>query len=63
MCRVRKLTCAAYANQRMTLYSKIGKILVLRRNTMVALCGQSTWRVFIIHVLERAFADALSKTW
>ena len=26
---------------------------------MVALRGQSTWRVFIIHVLSRAFADAL----
>ena len=62
MCGVRKLTHTAYANQRMTLYSKIGKILVLRRNTMVALRGQSTWRVFIIHVLTRAFGDASTKT-
>ena len=39
------------------------KILKTKRNTMIALRGQSTWRVFIIHVLSRAFGDASQKTW
>ena len=39
------LTRAAYANQRMTLYSEIGKISVQRRHAIVALRGQSAWRV------------------
>ena len=34
-----------------------------KRNTMIALRGQSTWRVFIIHVSSRAFGDAFRKTW
>ena len=42
MCGVRKLTYTAYANQRMTLYLKIAKILMSKRNTMTALRGQST---------------------
>ena len=33
-----------------------------KRNTMIALRGQSTWRVFIIHVLTRAFGDASQET-
>ena len=60
---VRKLTRAAYANQRMTLSVKIAKISMSKRNTMTALRGQSTWRVFIIHVYSRAFGDASDKTW
>ena len=39
------------------------KILKTKRNTMIALRGQSTWRVFIIHVSSRAFGDASDKTW
>ena len=34
-----------------------------KRNTMVALRGQSTWRVFIIHVFAKAFGDASHETW
>ena len=30
---------------------------------MIALRGQSTWRVVIIHVSSRAFGDAFRKTW
>ena len=56
---VGNLTRAAYANQRMTLNSEIGKISKQRRNTMVALRGAIRVACFIIHVLSRAFADAL----
>ena len=63
MCGVRKLTRAAYANQRMTLSVKIAKISMSKRNTMTALREQFTWRVFIIHVYSRAFGDASQKTW
>ena len=58
MCGVRKLTHTAYANQRMTLNLKLRQSKKSKRNTMIALRGQSTWRVFIIHVLNRAFGDA-----
>ena len=54
------LTRAAYANQRMTLNSEIGKISTLGRNTMVALRGAIRVACFIIHVLVWAFADALN---
>ena len=30
---------------------------------MIALRGQSTWRVFIIHVYSMAFGDVSVKTW
>ena len=30
---------------------------------MIALRGQSTWRVVVIHVSSRAFGDAFRKTW
>ena len=63
MCGVRKLTRAAYANQRMTLVVKLRQSIKKKRNTMIALRGQSTWRVFIIHVSSRAFGDALQQTW
>ena len=62
MCGVRKLTHTAYANQRMTLDRNFAKESS-KRNTMIALRGQSTWRVFIIHVYTRAFGDACLKTW
>ena len=57
-----KLSRAAYANQRMTLNSEIGKISKQRRNTMVALRGAIRVACFIIHVFVWAFADALVKT-
>ena len=57
------LTRAAYANQRMTLYGKLRQSKRSKRNTMIALRGQSTWRVFIIHVLTKAFGDASRKMW
>ena len=63
MCGGRKLTHTAYANQRMTLARKLRQSIKSKRNTMIALRGQSTWRVFIIHVLTRAFGDAFYKTW
>ena len=58
MRRVRKLTCAAYANQRMTLTGKLRQSIKKKRNTMIALRGLSTWRIFIIHVSSKAFGDA-----
>ena len=62
MCGVGNLTRAAYANQRMTLDRNFAKESS-KRNTMIALRGQSTWRVFIIHVLSKAITSASSKTW
>ena len=41
MRRVRKLTCAAYANQRMTLTGKLRQSIKKKRNTMIALRVQS----------------------
>ena len=59
---VGNLTRAAYANQRMTLYSEIGKISVQRRHAMSRAMLIFRVACFIIHVFERAFADALSET-
>ena len=59
MCGVHKLTHTAYANQRMTLDRNFAKESS-KRNTMIALRGQSTWRVFIIHVYSGRLAMPLS---
>ena len=57
---VGNLTRAAYANQRMTLNSEIAKFQVVKRNTM----NRAAWVIrvarFVIHVLQRAFGDALN---
>ena len=59
---VRKLTRAAYAKSAYDALNETSPKLKCKRNTMIALRGQSTWRVFIIHVYTRAFGDASTKT-
>ena len=63
MCGVRKLTRAAYANQRMTLYGKLRQRFKSKRNTMIALRVSFTRGVFHHSCFSRAFGDAFYKTW
>ena len=58
MCGVRKLTHTAYANQRMTLNTKLRQSKDEAEYDDRATWINPQWRVFIIHVSSRAFGDA-----
>lgn len=60
---VGNLTRAAYAISAYDACSETSPKIMTKWSAMIALRGQSMWRVFIIHVLERAFGDASYKTW
>ena len=62
MCGMGNLTRAAYANQRMTLVAKLRQSIVKAEYDDRATWSNPQWRVFIIHVLTRAFGDALQQT-
>ena len=63
MCGVRKLTRAAYANQRMTLNTKLRQSKDEAEYDDRAAWINPQWRVFIIHVSSKAFGDASYWTW
>ena len=56
------LTRAAYANQRMTLIGNFAKVKRYKAEyDDRATWSNPQWRVFIIHVLYRAFGDASNR--
>lgn len=60
--------CASYPVQRtriqrMTLYGKLRQSIDKAEYDGSRYVGQSTWRVFIIHVLSKVFGDTFRKAW